>query len=78
MLNPTWRPGVAPMRRPRSPSTIVTCQGDTVGHGPGLSRLPRQWNLREPSAAGTLLSVVGSLVLMAVGSLDPTPRLSLI
>jgi hypothetical protein len=26
---------VALMRQSRSPSAIVACQGDTVGHGPG-------------------------------------------
>ena len=78
MLYPKRRPVVALMRQSRSPSAIVACQGDTVGHGPGSSRLPGQLSSPEPSEAGQLLSMVGSLVLMAVGFLDPTARLSLI
>jgi hypothetical protein len=42
------------------------------------SRLPGQLSLPEPPEAGQLLSMVGNLVLMAVGFLDPTARLSLI
>jgi hypothetical protein len=35
MLYPKRRPVVALMRQSRSPSAIVACQGDTVGHRPG-------------------------------------------
>ncbi len=69
---------MALMRQFRPPSAIVACQGDTIGHGPAPSRLPRQLSSPEPSVAGYLLSMVGSLVLMAVGFLDPTARLRLI
>jgi hypothetical protein len=78
MLFPKRRPVAALMRQSRSPSVIVACQGDTVGHGPGPSRLPRQLSLPEPPEAGQLLSMVSRLVHMAVGVLDPTARLSLI
>jgi hypothetical protein len=78
MLFPRRRPVAALMRQSRSPSAIVACQGDTVGHGPGPSQLPRQLSSPEPSAAGYLLSMVGSLVLMGMDVLDPTARLRLI
>jgi len=69
---------VALMRQSRSPFAIVACQGDIVGYEPGPSRLPGQLSLPQLPKAVSLLAMVSSLVLMAVGILDPTARLGLI
>jgi hypothetical protein len=78
MLYPKRRPVVALRRQSRSPSAMVAYGGDTVGHGPNHLRCLGQSSLPEASEAGQLLSMVSRLVLMAVGVLDPTARLSLI
>jgi hypothetical protein len=69
---------VALMRQSRSPAAMVAGQGDTVGHGPGHLGSLGHLSLPQPPEAGELLSMVSRLVLMAVGILDPTARLSLI